>query len=498
MTVSVCTRIALVTAFLAVAACSSGPSSSGSSNTPPTSGPVANSAPQISGTPVTSVAAGQPYAFQPSASDPDGNALTFSIANKPTWATFSTTTGKLSGTPTTAATYSGIAISVSDGTASTSLASFSITVQATPAANRAPVISGTPATAATVGQAYAFTPTASDPDGNTLTFNIVNQPAWAAFSFATGKLSGTPPAAGTFAGIVISVSDGTAKTSLASFSITVQAVPVANRAPVISGTPPAAATVGQAYAFTPTASDPDGNTLTFAIANKPAWATFSTSTGRLSGTPTTAGTHANIAISVSDGKATASLAAFTITVQAAANRAPVISGAAVTSATVGQPYSFKPTASDADGDKLTFSITGKPSWATFDATTGTLSGTPTSTDVKTFSNVVISVSDGKASASLAAFAITVAATQTASVTLSWVPPTTNTDGTPITNLAGYRVLYGTASKQYTQSLSVPSPSVTSVVVEGLAAGNTWYFATTALNTAGVESAYSQEVSKAFP
>jgi hypothetical protein len=58
--------------------------------------------------------------------------------------------------------------------------------------NRAPVISGTPATSATVGKAYAFQPSASDPDGNTLTYSIVNRPGWATFSSSTGRLSGTP------------------------------------------------------------------------------------------------------------------------------------------------------------------------------------------------------------------------------------------------------------------------------------------------------------------
>ena len=90
---------------------------------------------------------------------------------------------------------------------------------------------------------------------------------------------------------------------------------VANRAPVISGTPSTTATIGQAYSFTPTASDPDGNPLTFSVQNLPTWATFSTTTGTLSGTPATAATHSNIIISVSDGALSASLAAFTITVQ---------------------------------------------------------------------------------------------------------------------------------------------------------------------------------------
>ena len=74
----------------------------------------------------------------------------------------------------------------------------------------------------------------------------------------------------------------------------------------------------------------------------------------------------------------------------------------------GSAYTFRPTASDADGDTLTFAIANRPAWATFNTATGQLSGTPTSASAGTYSNIVISVSDGKASAALAAFAITVA------------------------------------------------------------------------------------------
>jgi len=74
---------------------------------------------------------------------------------------------------------------------STSLPAFTLTVQS---GNRAPVISGSPSTSATVGAAYSFQPTASDADGNTLTFAISGRPAWANFNTATGQLSGTPRA----------------------------------------------------------------------------------------------------------------------------------------------------------------------------------------------------------------------------------------------------------------------------------------------------------------
>jgi hypothetical protein len=173
----------------------------------------------------------------------------------------------------------------------------------------------------------------------------------------------------------------------------------------------------------------------------------------------------------------------------------VITGSPSVSAQVGQPYSFRASATDPDGNPLKFSIQNKPGWATFDTSTGTLYGTPTDANVGSFGNVLISVSDGTSTSTLPAFAITVAMPVTRTATLNWTPPTQNMDGSPITNLAGYKVMYGSSPGQYSQALSVPVATVTSVAIEALEAGRTWYFTVKAVNTSGVESDFSNEVSK---
>src|SRR5262249_41498130 len=144
------------------------------------------------------------------------------------------------------------------------------------------------------------------------------------------------------------------------------------------------ATIGVGYSFTPTASDPEGTTLGFTIQNRPSWAAFDTATGRLSGTPTAAGTFSNIAITVSDGRLTASLPAFAIQVNAPSNSAPTISGAPATTVNADAAYNFQPTASDPNGDALTFSIQNAPSWASFNTSTGRLSGTPAASNAGTY------------------------------------------------------------------------------------------------------------------
>jgi hypothetical protein len=456
-----------------------------------------NKAPTITGTPMTSVDVSKPYSFKPVAADADGDKLTFAISGRPSWATFSTATGALTGTPATAniATYSNIVISVSDGTVTTKLAAFAIQVKGPN--NRTPTISGTPATSVQVAQAYSFQPAGSDPDGDTLTYSIQNKPTWATFTASSGRLNGTPTATnvGSYAGIVISASDGKASVSLPSFSIAVQAA--ANKTPTISGTPATTGKVGSGYSFQPTSADADGDTLGYTIQNRPTWAAFDTKTGLLNGTPSAAGTFANVIISVSDSKASASLAAFSIVVSAAANGTPSISGTPATSVTAGATYNFQPTGTDPEGNTLTWNITNKPSWATFSTTTGKLSGTPAAGNAGAFANIVISVTDGTNSASLPAFTITVGSGQLGSATLSWTAPTENTDGSALSDLAGFRVVYGTSSGALNQTVQIANPGASSQVVDQLASG-TWYFAVKAYTSGGAESDTSNVVSKAIP
>ena len=459
----------------------------------------ANDTPTISGIPPTSVVAGSNYSFQPSATDPAGKVLTFSIQAMPPWATFSASTGALTGTPTSAniGTFTGIVIAVSDGTSTAALPAFSIQVQSPP--DHAPVIGGTPSTNVVAGASYSFTPTAGDPDGDTLTFSIANQPSWATFSSRTGQLSGTPAKTntGTFSNVVISVSDGTLTAALPAFSIQVQPPP--DHAPVIGGTPSTNVVAGASYSFTPTASDPDGDTLTFSVANRPSWASFSNTTGQLSGTATTGnvGIFSGIMISVSDGTLTTSLPAFAIAVSAPANPPPTISGAPATSANAGTAYSFTPTASDPNGNALTFSIQNPPSWASFNTQSGNLSGTPGSGDAGTYSNIIISVSDGTSTASLAAFSIIVTQVANGSATVSWSAPTQNTDGSALTNLAGFNIYYGTSAGNLSQSVQIANPGLTTYALGNLAPG-AWYFAVNAYTTAGAESALSSIASKTIP
>jgi hypothetical protein len=78
-------------------------------------------------------------------------------------------------------------------------------------------------------------------------------------------------------------------------------------------------------------------------------------------------------------------------------------------------------------------------------------------------------------------------------TLDWMPPTENSDGSVLTNLAGYTVYYGTSPDSLTQSIKITNPGLAAYTVTNLQSG-TWYFAVTSYSSAGVESTRTGTVS----
>ena len=181
-----------------------------------------------------------------------------------------------------------------------------------------------------------------------------------------------------------------------------------------------------------------------------------------------------------------------------------ISGSPPTSVAAGNPFAFTPTASSSSRwRQLRFTIANKPAWATFSTATGKLSGTPATTNIGTTSGVQIKVTDGRSWAQLPLFAITVTGTTattpttTGSATVSWQPPTQNSDGTALTSLAGYQIDYGTDPSALSKKMQVANPAQSSFTVTNLASG-TWYFAVQAYTNSGLQSAMSSMVTKTIP
>jgi hypothetical protein len=191
-----------------------------------------------------------------------------------------------------------------------------------------------------------------------------------------------------------------------------------------------------------------------------------------------------------------SAASSSVSAVPSAPAAVALAGSPATSVTAGQNYTFQPTVSS--GGAVTFQIQGKPAWAAFNTTTGALTGTPAVANEGTTGSITITGSNGSSSASIGPFTITVnapsSAPATGSATLTWTVPTQNTDGSPVTDLAGYHIYYGTTEGEWTSTITVSDATETSYVVSGLASG-TYYFTIVAFNSAGDDSPQSNIASK---
>jgi len=195
-----------------------------------------NDAPTIEGSPATSVLENEDYDFTPAVEDIDGDALTYSMVNSPSWLSINNM-GVVSGTPAQAdvGTSEGIVITVTDAKGATaSLPAFDLTVINV---NDAPTIEGTPITSILEGKHYNFSPVAADIDGDALTYSITNNPNWLAINETTGVVSGDPVSTdvGITSGVVITVKDEDGLSAQLSFDIKVIEVPKAELTGKING-----------------------------------------------------------------------------------------------------------------------------------------------------------------------------------------------------------------------------------------------------------------------
>ena len=213
--------------------------------------------------------------------------------------------------------------SVSTTTVDVGLSELQVYGGSTPLPNLPPVLTSPGNQSGTVGVAVSVAVAASDADGDPLTYSASGLPAGLAINTSTGRISGTPTAAGKSTATV-AVSDGRGGSDTDNFTWTVVPAPPVNNPPVLSSPGNQSGTVGVAVSLVVAASDADGDPLTYSATGLPAGLAINTSTGRISGTPTAAGTS-TVTVAVSDGRGGSDTDDFTWTVVPAAN-APVDGG----------------------------------------------------------------------------------------------------------------------------------------------------------------------------
>jgi hypothetical protein len=192
-----------------------------------------------------------------------------------------------------------------------------------------------------------------------------------------------------------------------------------------------------------------------------------------------------------------------VTAPANGNGAPTIIIVPEDTAKVGVTYELVPVATDPDGDALRFSAASLPAWASLDPATGRVSGTPGENDQGIYESITITVADATHSIVTPPFSITVVDEAEPAVeagsgvaALRWEVPPSKVDGSPLDDLAGYRILYGHDAADLDQSVLITDPSVTSYQITALGTG-TWYFAVVAVNAGGLEGPPTTLASKSI-
>src|SRR2546430_1472170 len=308
------------------------------------------------------------------------NPTSYGATGLPAGLTLNTSTGVISGTPTASGTFT-VTISATNSRG-TGTATLTITIS--PPAP--PVISSALTANGTVGVAFSYQIVASNCPTS---YNATGLPTGLSVDTSTGAISGTP-AVGTDAGSPYSVAiSATNSGGTGSATLTITIKPAK---PVITSPLTASGQVGVAFSYQITATN---NPTSFNATGLPAGLSVNTSTGLISGTPTTAGTY-SVTISATNSGGTGS-ATLTLTIN---NPAPVITSSLTATGTVGAAFSYQITASNSP---TSFNATGLPSGLTVNTSTGLISGTPAAgTDAGSPYSVTISATntDGTGTATL--------------------------------------------------------------------------------------------------
>lgn len=417
---------------------------------------AASQAPQVA---IVSPAAGATFAsdapvtVEASASDLDGTVAQVAFyAGSTLVGTDTTSPYSVTWTNAPAGQYALTAVATDDAGLSKTSAAVGITVNPS-SSNAAPVLSVNPSQTASEGTALAFVASATDADGDALTFSLVGAPAGAGIDPVSGAFAWTPgeaqgPGSYTF---TVRVTDGGAPTQSADQAVTVTVSEI-NLPPALGTVASFALNEGAALALTLAATDADlpANTLTYALVSGPAGMAVNATNGAVTWTPTEAqgpGTYA-VTVRVTDGgsPSLSATASFSVGVNEV-NQAPVLASIGSKTVAEGTLLTFKATATDADlpANILTYGLVGAPAGATIDPTSGVFTWTPGPADAgsKTFT---VTVTDSGTPALSHQRSVTVTVTGRPDLTLSALSTKTTIVGLGRTLSASSTVANPGASK----------------------------------------------------
>jgi len=294
--------------------------------------------------------------------------------------------------------------------------------------NQSPVLQSIGDKSVNEGTLLTFTLSASDPDGDAITYSAQNLPTGATLSGATFNWTPSYAQSGTYL-VTFVASDGPAQDSE---TITISVVNV-NRPPVLAPIGDKSVGEGATLNFTVSANDADGDPVTYSVQNLPSGAAFAGQTFTWTPAYNQGGTY-QLTFTASDSQAQDSE---TITIAVGnVDRAPVLGSIGDKSAYANELLTFSVQATDADNDQIQYSAQGLPSGATF--TSQTFNWTPTPSQAGSYS-VTFIASDGRSQDS-EAIAITVHAEDKSPPSVTNCSPAANSIQAPLNSLITLHVV----------------------------------------------------------
>src|SRR5579875_1962705 len=269
------------------------------------------------------------------------------------------------------------------------------------AANKVEIFNPGTQTTAT-GATVNFQVQGEDTCTGTLTYSATGLPTGLSIASSTGVISGTASKAGSYT-VTVTGTDSTGPSGSATFTWTVGST--TGNTVTVTNPGNQTGTVGTAASLQISASDSaSGQTLTYSATNLPAGLSISSSTGLISGTPTTAGSS-SVTVTAKDTTGASGSTSFTWTINAKTGNTVTVTNPGNQTGTVGTPVSLQIQASDsASGQTLTYSATNLPAGLSVSSSTGLITGTPTTAGS---SSVTISATDNTGATGSASFTWTI-------------------------------------------------------------------------------------------
>ncbi|WP_219892165.1 putative Ig domain-containing protein [Chamaesiphon polymorphus] len=346
-----------------------------------------NTAPIFTNAPLNSIVAtvNNPVEYQFRAIDADNDPIGYRIVN-PTnalgatinaqtgvfaWATASRSLGSYSFT-----------VGATDSKGLETLQDFTVALQNLP--NLVPVIASTPRKQTPVGQTYVYQITATDPNSDPLTYNLINPPAGMSVN-NRGLLTWTPTAAQLGqSSIQIQVSDGRGGVTSQQFDLdVVNFGNLVNNSPEITSIPTFTTNLGKTYSYQLTGTDSDNDTLIWSLDNAPTGMVIDSATGILKWNPTSSQIgNQTIAVRLSDAYGLYVGQEYTLKVNGV-NTPPQIQSSPNTIAGINSPYKYQIKAVDLEGDAIQYTLGRRPTGMAVDPNTGLITWTPTATQTGT-------------------------------------------------------------------------------------------------------------------